>query len=577
MFVTQVDVDRARGRFRQAPWRTAWERLLELERGLAASLPVRVDRTRHNWLLEQTRLTAKYLHTLVVLHGVEPTTDREAGILALLEDILSWEEWALEGEFDLSTGELAVCLSGFLAWGGETFPASLVARLREALTHRALEPYARSIASPAGWWRSGGSNWSAVCHAGGYFAALALPADERSAAVEAAAWAGLESFVAAQPADGGSTESVSYWQYGLRYLTYALLAWERKHGCAPALCKTPQLAHGARFYLDFVPEGAPIGFGDCSYAPPEALLLKYCELVGDLPGRAALEQLLIRYLQRDSDADKPRFIWNQPREAQALLFCMGETAELTARPTGVAAFPETGWYSVSHDKLTVAFRTGENTEAHAMADQLAVNAAVDGVVLLRYVENHPYTVGWFDKGSESTRQHYFEAQSLSKNTLVVNGIGQIQRGFVHSQSDAGGVTADAAHLYPSFVTRARRTVRLAEDGIELIDEMATDGACWHEIRFFTDGEIEEGEGGSVVIAHLGRKLELRIAASIPVRSLFCVVTPSIGVRPPFRMLRITTETAVTGSTFTTRLLPRLPVKPERVRKERSTSPQTIPT
>lgn len=562
MFVFRSDVDQAGTRIGEEPWRTAWNRLLALETELSDSLPVRVDRGRHNWLLEQTRLAAKYLHTLVVLHSVEPLPARRGVLIALLEDVLSWEAWSLEGDFDLSTGELAVCLGGILDCMGGELPEALVFRIREALRERALETYvaATTDSGSGGWWLRGGGNWSAVCHAGGYFAALALPGDERSSVAEATAWTGLEAFVGAQPSDGGSTESVSYWQYGLRYLTYAMLGWERKHGRPPELCRAPQLAHGARFYLAFVPGGAPIGFGDCSYAPPEALLLKFCELVGDRSSRDALECLLVRYLRRDAISDKPRFIWNQPREAQALLFCTGAGPVDTPLRDGMTAFAETGWYSLRRGALTVAFRTGDNTGSHAMSDQLAINAAVDGVVLLRYVENHPYTAGWFDTGSESTRQHYFEAQSLSKNTLVVNGIGQIHRGVVKARCRPDGVEADAAHLYPSFVSRARRSVGFSDNGVEVIDEVTTEGPCWHEIRFFTDGEIEEGEGGAIMIACQGRKLELRVSANTSLRFIVSVITPSIGVRPPFRMIRITTETAVTDSRFSSRLASGLPVK-----------------
>lgn len=560
MYWTPEDGQRAVQRYRTWPWSLAWERLLRIEEEMREELPVRTDPNRFNWLLERTRLWIKYFHSLTVLETVEPTPERERMRNLLLEDVLAWPSWSWQGDYDLSTGELAVCLSGVLRFLSERLSASMTERLATALRERVLAPYESLVlaagAGPAWWWKDSG-NWGAVCNAGAYCAGLGLSAEK----VTASAWEGLENFVTNIPADGGSHESISYWQYGYRYLTYALLFRRACGNEPPEMLRKPPLAEGTRFFTAFLSGSASVGFGDCSFVPPEALLLRFCDLVGDTTGRGRLEEVLIAWLQ----ADKPsvngaRYIWNQPREAQSLLFLEGNGEAEGLPDREVICFPETGWASLRNGPLLLGFRAGDNTGAHAMRDQLAVNLAVDGTTFLRYTENHPYTAGWFDEHREATRELYFEGQSVSKNTIAVNGIGQIRCGKVPLLPLEDGAAAEAAELYPAFVEKARRSVLLDEEGFLLKDEIVTTEPCFHEIRFFTDGEVDIPAPGRLRIRIGDRHLCLSCSAGTELVSLVLDVVPSIGVREGWRMLRILTREAVEASVLVTRLRPDFPVK-----------------
>ncbi|MCD8482861.1 MAG: heparinase II/III-family protein [Verrucomicrobia bacterium] len=549
MFLPRADIEAAKLRYRQPPWSVAWEHLLHLE-SVAVGWPHRVNQTRFNWLLEQTRLNAKYLHSLVVMWLMEPTEARKATIIGLLEDLSNWESWALEGEYDLSTGEIAVCLCGLLDCMSAHLPPTLVTRLEHLIVERVLLPYCNAVIHKQVWWQSTSSNWGAVCHSGAYAAALHLAQHPRSGPVEQIAWLGMENYIAMQTRDGGSSESISYWQYGTRYLTYALLFYHKKHGHLPVMVQQAPLKFGARFYQTFMPLGAPIGFGDCSYAPPEALLLKYCDFVGDTQGRWALEQTLIAYLQGEIQTPKARFLWNQPREAQMLLFLRNvPEPKAKSAPQVVTSFPDTGWYAVHSGDMTASLRCGDNTGAHAMCDQLAMNLAVGGVTLIGYLENHPYTTGWFNRNGEATRQLYFEEQSVSKNTLVINGIGQVRRGLVSAQVADDGVFADATALYPHYVSKASRRIRAMHIGLQLIDNFETSEPCWHELRFFTEGEITVTSPTSVRFSRNGQTCDLIFSCDQEFQIIPALITPSIGLRPHWNMLRVTTGQAGFKTTF----------------------------
>lgn len=566
MYVTHAEIDSARQHYRQAPWSTAWKHLLHIESTATSHFPHRVDKARFNWLLEQTRLNAKYLHTLVVLWSVQPTDRRMAAIIAMVEDILSWPQWSLEHSYDLSTGELSVCLCGLLNWMDNVLPQDLVHRTEAMLAQRILEPFHQTTVVDGVWWNKTGSNWVAVCHAGGYAVANRLHTHPLAPAAAEKAWQCIVEYVRMQPQDGGSSESLSYWQYGTRYLTYALLIYHQRHGRFPDMVAEAPLCHGINFYRTFMRNGAAIGFGDCSYSPPEALLLKFCDIVGDAEGRQALEQMLVAYLDGELLSPKPRFLWNQPREAQMLLFLQNcRTHYATAKtPPKRVDFPETGWYALHAGELTAAFRTGDNTSGHAMSDQLAINVSAEDVTLIGYMENHPYSSGWFNNNGESTRQHYFEEQSVSKNTIAINGIGQIRRGVVTAHVTENSVRADATALYPKYVTMARRTVRASDGQLEIFDEIATDEPCWHEIRFFTEGNILLTGDASVRIDRNGKFCEIRFDSDQPLRLVPTEIVPSIGVRPSWRLLRVSTENAGYATEVTTRISRDLPVKSMRV-------------
>jgi hypothetical protein len=324
------------------------------------------------------------------------------------------------------------------------------------------------------------------------------------------------------------------------------------------LCREP-LLHGVAFFNAFIDGRAPVGFGDCSFVPPEGLLLRFCDLVGDVSGRKQLEQALTDYLEfQNAGRNGFRYIWNQPREAQALLYMQGNSVPLETEQRVVQHFPDTGWASLRNGRLLLGFRAGDNTGSHSMRDQLAVNLAMEGVSLLRYTENHPYTAGWFDVNNENTRDLYFEAQSVSKNTILINGIGQIRKGRVELEPIEDGASAEAGGLYPSFVESVRRSVQLNGEGFRLVDLIKTREICYHEIRFFSDGQIETGEGGTVRITAAGKVLNLNVTCEIPLKFVVAWVFPSIGIRDGWRMLRVVTREPVLESTITTTIGPVFP-------------------
>lgn len=554
MFFPRDALERARACHRQEPWSHAWEHLVVIESELARELPLRVDTRRHNWLLEQSRLYVKFLFSLLTCEQIAPSAHRRQLITSVVDDILGWPQWALDGDYDLSTAEILMALCATLEVADTVLDDAMTSRLRSIMRQRGLEPWRQQVAprdgrEPVWWWRDAG-NWCAVCNSSAYVAGHYLGAGD----ILDLAWQGLTWFAEQQPADGGSRESLSYWQYGLRFLTYALLAHHHFTGREASLLQLPALRRSVHFFNTFAHQGAALGFGDCSHVPPEALLLRLCEMVGDDAGRRRLQANLVTFLTAPARAPADRYLWNQPRDAQALLYLQPAT-DIPSPPVSTTVFPETGWACLRAGPLSVSFRAGDNHGAHAMRDLLAVNVALDGVTLLGYTENHPYTAGWFNDTDEQTRTLYFEHHSTSKNTIAFNGIGQIRRAEAALRAQGDTVEAEAAVAYPKFVTAAHR--RLARDGdsIILTDRTATRTPCWHEIRFFTRGDFTMLSATAVRVSMGKAALDLFFSADQRLAVRATTAEPSIGTRPDWRLLRVVTAEPVHSMHLETQLLP----------------------
>ena len=211
---------------------------LALAREYLTSPPPRVERTRFNWILEQTRLFGKQSLTLAGAWRLSGEVRFAEAAWGLLEDALAWTDWTnrewswdAECHFDLSTGEMAVNLATLRRWLDPWLGREREQVLEETVRDRILRPYLmacppEATASERAWWWAGENNWNSVCNGGAAIAADLWQDLEESRVVEPIAWEGLEFFLSqGVQGDGSSLEGIGYWQYGTIYLLFALQQW----------------------------------------------------------------------------------------------------------------------------------------------------------------------------------------------------------------------------------------------------------------------------------------------------------------------------------------------------------------
>ena len=173
----------------------ACERLV---RHFLTASPPRVATSRHNWILEQSRILQKYVITLAGWYHHTGDTVAAERAWFFIEDALNWEHWywvdSKAGAYDLTTGEMGVTLAHAAQWLQPVLSGAQTAQLREALRARIIRPYLECVERGAWWHTIPGSNWNPVTNGGACCAAMALndPSDAQCAHTVTIALDGIE-------------------------------------------------------------------------------------------------------------------------------------------------------------------------------------------------------------------------------------------------------------------------------------------------------------------------------------------------------------------------------------------------
>jgi len=182
------------------------------------------------------------------------------------------------GEIDLMAAETGLELAEAVCLLAEVLPPEVVARVKSEIEKRIFNPYLTKYKKL--FWYKFRNNWSGVCNSAVGATFLHLETDKkRLKKALALVLDGLEFFIStAFEKDGGSTEGVSYWQYGLNnYVTFAELLRNRTKGKVDLL-GAPRMKAIALYPLKMaLSKGAFASFSDCQekvYFPP-SLIIKF--------------------------------------------------------------------------------------------------------------------------------------------------------------------------------------------------------------------------------------------------------------------------------------------------------------
>jgi hypothetical protein len=528
--------------------------------------PPRVDTARHNWLLDQSRLFTRAAITLAGFFKLTGDEKYAQRAWLFVEDAMGWDSWYLKGDpgsegFDLSTGELAFAFPVILDWLGDWLDRDKRVQIISKLQERIIIPYLSLTTGEASnkvpWWYRSETNWNSVCNGGLLCLAHYLSNEDQNArkAVEMGS-KGLNVFINHLHPDGTNEEGVGYWMYGIMFLVYALLSFEKAQGKEHAAFSLDGVKNGLKFYFDFTLANGHLSFSDVGETCIVGILYALAARTGQ---KSMVREITKRFMEKKEVLQDPpaynfdRSYWVQwPSEIFALLCCPEyetdhETAEEDLKRFTV--YPDNGWGVFYSSDIRLTLRSGSTRVNHAMHDLNSIQMAKAGVCLLEDTRANPYPLGWFGP----SRELYFENMTQGKNSMLVNGIGQIKYEDAVWGNDEQSMWSDASPAYPPFVKKVERKVSLAEGGIDLEDVFITEGDAWHEIRFITTGQfIEEGPGRwRVEKDNVSAVLEFECD-----HQLFCAAydaPASVGVRPMARMLRVLTEKPCKSSVIKTRI------------------------
>lgn len=351
---------------------------------------------------------------LLVAHHIDPNAAYRDRAIEELKSIIQWSTWVdpcHRGAIaDLCTAEAALAATIGLDWLYEDLSEPDRLRVLHAIKHKAVEPYAKAVASGA-WWYSCYHSWNAVINSGCGLAALAL-GDEMPAAQEAykKARLGLRTFFGALGREGAWDEGTGYWGYAMRYVLLLGEAANRLLDDSSIFHMRGMDATGM-FPVYFSPNGQPASFGDMPTMP----LLGAIYLLVKHYGQKELTWWLDTYaFHRDvGTAD-----WSA---AGLALLLRPVDAEVPGSPDlrPLRVFNEIGWVAMADHwpkpSLYVAVKAGDLAANHSQHDMNSIQLQALGEMLLTDLGHAPYSAEYLT----DSRNRFYEVQAQAHNTIAI--------------------------------------------------------------------------------------------------------------------------------------------------------------
>jgi len=321
-----------------------------------------------------------------------------------LWDICEESTWVLPAHarvIDLMAAETALGLAEIVCLLGDELDGEVRRRVQTEIDRRVLAPFLDCHFDLR--WFNGSDNWNGVCGGAIGSAFLYLEQDpKRLARALALVLESLKTYVAtAFEDDGGSTEGVGYWRYGLtNVVVFAEMLRSRTDGEIDVL-SAPQMRRIATFpWKMLLPNNRFVSFSDCPIDVPMSpyLIARLAERTGE----PSLLNLLSPSSTLYHEAGGPRGLRN-------LLWWDGRRRD--PEPLSDNLLPSTGiarLTGVTHRGAPIALivKAGHNDENHNHNDVASFVLNVDGEDFLT------------DPGPGRIDRDYFSAQTRYANIFA---------------------------------------------------------------------------------------------------------------------------------------------------------------
>lgn len=311
------------------------------------------------------------------------------------------------------------------------------------------------------WWKTGTSNWNAVCHGGVAVAAMLVESDpQRLARLIRETLQNLRAFLEGFTPDGGCTEGPGYWQFGFGwYVTMACALYDFTGGRINIMAE-PRIEKICRYPLTVaVRPGQNLPFSDTGQAfipPALAANINRFHRVPELYGLCCLTDSGTLRLQTLAD----------------LMLCDDSTyAPLDSHPDSL--LPDLGVVRVRSGGVTVGAKAGHNGEHHNHNDVGSFVIHRGGTFFLTDPGGPIYSANTFN-------EHRYESvfcNSFGHSVPVVNGqLQQVGSQFAGTLEAAGlngagvktiGIEMAGAYGEPSLARLSRR-IELSPEGKEIV-------------------------------------------------------------------------------------------------------------
>ena len=356
----------------------------------------------------------------------------------------------------------------------------------------ALDPEARTIIKQAiiekglktslkgGWWVTTHNNWNQVCHGGLTLGALAVLEDEPELATKIIARAVkyIPNAMQEYAPDGAYPEGPSYWNYGTTYNVLFIAAVESTLGTDFGLTKSKGFMECSDYYLHATgPTGLYFNYSDCGK-------------------KGSIAPAMFWFAARRKNNS---LLWNEARNLKGgksgrlhpFILIWASNIDKTPMPKTLhwksdgknpISMHRSGW---KDDDIFLGFKAGSPSVNHAHMDVGSFVFDADGVRWAIDLGSQNYHsleskgIKLFGKNQNSQRWTVFRTNSLSHNTLVVDGKKQIVNGKapIVNFSDKGDMPhtiIDMTSVYAGQLASAKRGIGLHKANTVLIqDEIKT--------------------------------------------------------------------------------------------------------
>ena len=479
-------------------------------------------------LLDTSRKILYRVNTLVAayhLTGKAAYADRAVAEMRAAAEFTDWNP-----SHFLDVGEMALALAiGADALADRMTPEDR-ALILDALYEKAVKP---GLAKKY-WWKTGGNNWTQVCHAGLVAAALVTAELDRKGTAKTIADA-----VNAQPKvmrtsyapNGVYPEGPGYWDYGTSFQVVLIALVEHAFGTDFGLNRQPGYDKTGDFILAArTPTGFGYNYSDCGtgvrpffplfylartfgrpdYFPPEvrAQIRAHGEWKPKNPGVHGNRMLPLALLRLPPDpvgkpAMPPLWYWSKAEAANP------------AAMLRTAWTPDSGYLGIkggspscSHGHMDVGSFIYEANQVRWVVDPGAEN----------YTKIEKLKLTLWNMRQESDRWKIFRIGPEAHAILRIDGApqpvgGRGEMSVVERPSGVPEVRLDLSKVYPAAKS-VLRTAQLSEAGLTIADKLTgLKPGSKVTFQFLTQTRIAVSPDAAV-LSKSGKKLT--VSASVPV-------------------------------------------------------------